>query len=320
MIRKFSIPYSTSIEVDNYINLIDNYYENIESIYMGIPELTNHISLQYRNKHTDDNKVYDFLDKIHLKYKRIIVYNSISYNMDDYDLFKLFDEKIYPIIEKYDIDGMVITSLPLGIKLKRDYPNLELHTSCNSFQWNIRQMDLWREKAGINIFNPPREAAKTPSMLKEMYNAGFKLKVLVNEACTYGCPYTINHACSISEGVSTESICGCNDLANSLRSNLFLPEWLETIDEYVYCYKLAGRVSGYNKLKTTFDSYIHNKPYSYIDEISTYGSNNPILYLLRNNVRIKPSDIPEKTRYCEAKKCNKTCFVCSNAMSKINPM
>ena len=107
-------------------------------------------------------------------YKRIVVYNSISYNENDSITFNYFDTIIYPLIEKYNIDGFVITSLPLAIKLHKDFPKLELHTSCNCFQWNIRQMELWRNLAGIEIFNPPREAGRTPSMLKEMYNAGFK--------------------------------------------------------------------------------------------------------------------------------------------------
>ena len=181
-------------------------------------------------------------------------------------------------------------------------------------------MSLWKELANIDVFNPPREAAKTPSMLKEMSDAGFKLKVIVNEACVYGCPYTITHACSVAEQISVYTQCLCGDYANALRTNLFLPKWLETIDEYVYCFKIAGREISYNSLKKRLDAYIKQKPIEYIDEIAAFGSANVIKLLRDNNVRVKVSDIPEKTRYCEAKECNKTCFICSNVMAHINPM
>jgi hypothetical protein len=57
---------------------------------------------------------------------------------------------------------------------------------------------------------------------------------------------------------------------------------------------------------------------TYIDEISTFGGKSAIIDLKHNGVRIKISDIPEKTRYCEAKECNTTCFICSEKMQQIN--
>ena len=306
--RKFSIPYSSRIEPNSYIDLISEYTPYIENIYMGIPELKNHVSLQHEDTDTK-SYVYDLLDKTLNMYKRIVVYNSISYNMNDADLFKFFDTNINPLI---------VTNLPLAIKLHRDFPKLELHTSCNSFQWNTRQMKLWEGLAGVTLFNPPREAAKTPSMLKEMHSAGFKLKVLLNEACLYGCPFTINHACGVAEGTKQYISCSLNDFSNALRTNLFLPQWLDTIDEYVYCYKLSGRDCYYNNLKNILAAYILQNPMTYIDEISTFGGKSAIRDLKSNGIRIKISDIPEKTRYCEAKDCNTTCFICSEKMQQIN--
>lgn len=315
--RMFSVPYSMKIDTSSYMSLLSE-YPDIHSVYMGLPILHNHLSLQHGRDVTNES-VYDFLEKSEGLYKRIVVYNSISYNKHDSEVFDLFDKEVNPLIEKYKIDGFVVTSLPLAIKLRQDFPSIELHSSCNCFQWNIRQMNLWRELAGVNVFNPPREAAKTPSMLKEMAKEGFKLKVLLNEACVYGCPYTINHACSVAEQTSVFTQCMSGDYANALRTNLFLPEWMDSIDDYVYCYKLAGREAPYDFLKNILDAYILQKPMTYIDEFATYGGGSVLMKLSNRGVRIKVSDIPEKTRYCEAKECNKTCFICSNAMSKINP-
>jgi hypothetical protein len=171
-------------------------------------------------------------------------------------------------------------------------------------------MNLWRELAGIDIFNPPREAGRSPFMLKEMHREGFKLKVLVNEACLYGCPYSLNHACSVSENTCVYNKCFCDDYANALRSNFVHPKWLDDLDEYVYCYKLSGRDSSLKRLKNIFDAYIHQKEFVYINDIITKGWGNAISLLEYEGIKIPESIIPNKLRYCECKECNKTCFLC----------
>ena len=75
---------------------------------------------------------------------------------------------------------------------------------------NIKQMNYWREEAGITVFNPPREILRTPNKLKEMKEEGFILKCLINESCLYGCPQTINHCMSLSNGKPLSDISCCN--------------------------------------------------------------------------------------------------------------
>jgi hypothetical protein len=176
-------------------------------------------------------------------------------------------------------------------------------------------MELWAN-IGIDVFNPPREAARTPSMLKEMSKAGFKLKVLLNEACIYGCSYMYNHACAVAEGTHIDSNCNNEDLTNILKTNLFLPRWMKYIDEYVYTYKLSGRISSQDKLKNILDAYILQKPMKYIHNYSTYSKCNLISKFLDINIKINDTDIPDKLRYCECKQC-KTCNVCDDFVKQI---
>ena len=56
--RKFSIPYSNKILATDYLDLISNYKNNIENIYLGIPELANHVSLQNKKSKNYDNEPY----------------------------------------------------------------------------------------------------------------------------------------------------------------------------------------------------------------------------------------------------------------------
>lgn len=312
--RKFSIPYSPYIEPEKYLNLIEQYNQYIENIYLGIPQLNNHISLQINTDENYNLNTLRFLKQSKNKYKTIITYNTISINEDIDFIFDYFETTIYPLIEKYNINGFILTNFNLAKKIKKDFPNIELHTSCNAFQWNLRQMEMWAN-IGVEIFNPPREAARTPSMLKEMSNAGFKLKVLLNEACIYGCAYMYNHSCVIAENKKDFFNCGNYDLSNVFRTNLFLPRWLNHIDEYTYTYKLSGRNVNYKKMKTILDAYILQKPIQYIHEYSTYSSANPINLLANINIKIKDSDIPDKLIYCECKNC-KDCLICKELLSK----
>ena len=76
--RMFSVPYSMKIDTSSYMSLLSE-YPDIHSVYMGLPILHNHLSLQHGRDVTNES-VYDFLEKSEGLYKRIVVYNSISYN------------------------------------------------------------------------------------------------------------------------------------------------------------------------------------------------------------------------------------------------
>ena len=320
--RLFSIPYSGKNDYNEYLNMIQEYKNHIHSIFFGLSELEDHVSMQNITKHTDytdeeRQNIYNFLEKTKGIYKRIVTYNTMIQAQEDIVILRYFENYIYPIIEKYSIDGFILTNFNLARKLHKDFPKLEIHTSCNGLQWTIRQMEMWKEHAGAVLFNPPREAARTPSLLKEFHSAGFPLKVLVNEACVYGCVHSIHHACTISLSQDGCHDCNLSDIGNMLRTNLFLPKWLDDIDEYVHVYKLAGRGNPISKLKKTFDAYILQKPFKYINDYAAIGSSNYIKILERKGILIPEKLIPNKLKYCESKYCDKTCFDCRKIIQAI---
>lgn len=312
--KKFSVPYTNKVDSDVYKDFLSPYTHQIESVFLGIPDINNH-NTQFCEE--EKNSAYSFLkETLDVSYKRIVVANAMFYKMDDKMLLQHFERIIYPLIEEYKIDGFVVSNLHLASQLHKDFPKLELHTSCNSVIYNIRQMDYWRRVGGIEVFNPPREFCRKPEVLKEMAREGFKLKVLVNEACLFDCPYFINHCAHYANG--TNRGYDCLDYSDDLvfKSNIMLPEWLMTIDEYVYCYKLAGRNFSLDLLKMYFDAYILRKKYQYIDEITNYSRYNMIQKLINKGIRIKPTDIPLNVMSCECRNCN-TCNICSKAMNKV---
>ena len=314
--KKFSVPYTNQVDSKTYLKFIEPYKDYLESVYIGIPEIVNHNSQFCADENTSS---HDFLDDTKngiVPYKRIVVCNAMFYKQHDSELAKHFENVVYPLIEKYKIDGFVVSSLFLAERLHKDFPKLELHTSCNSVVYNIRQMEYWRDVAGIEVFNPPREFCRKPKVLKEMADAGFKLKVLINEACLFDCPHFMNHCAHYANG--TNRGYDCLDYKDDLifKSNLFLPEWMPIIDDYVFCYKIAGRNLSLNTLKSFFDSYILRKKYSYIDEIANYSRYNIIQKMIDKGIRIKPTDIPLKVISCECKNCS-TCTMCSDAMKRV---
>ena len=114
--------------------------------------------------------------------------------------------------------------------------------------------------------------------------------------------------------------CSCNDYANALKSNFVHPKWLDNLDEYVYCYKLSGRGNNFISLKQIFDAYIHQKEFTYINDIITKGGQNSISLLEEKGIKIPEFVIHDKLQHCECKECNKSCFLCSEIMSILNPI
>lgn len=316
--RLFSIPYSNKVDPYNYLILINQYKHNIENIFLGLSELPNHLSLQTQENIFDSKQ---FLTITKGKYKRIVAYNPIFINEDINHIIKYFDNSIYPLIEKYHIDGFILTNLDLARHIHKDFHDIEIHTSCNAFQFTLRQMEQWRELAGVNLFNPPREAGRIPELLRTMHEYGYRIKLLVNEGCIFGCPYSYNHACEVASQINQLSVnnklCGIYDIENIFKTNLILPKWLDYLDEYVDVYKIAGRNSSANKLRRMFDAYIHQIKFKYINDYMLCGNEHIIQKLANNNIMIEEDIIPDRLRYCESKDCHLTCFECSNALKKI---
>ena len=282
--RKFSIPYNRT-NVDDYLDLLKTYSKDkIDNIYLSIPEIDNHL---YDENESDISK--EFLKKTK-DYKRIVVYNYGVYNYSDDEFYNHLDKSIFPLIEKYRIDGFIVTNLNVSRYIHKNYPNLELHLSCNNPVYTIRQAEMWFKEAGISLFNPPREIARTIPLLKEFHNHGFKLKVLLNSTCMYGCPYQMNHTCANGLNLDLKFNCAFSDLVNSLKTNVILPEWIELLD-----------------------AYIDNKKPKFLTDFSLGCALNNFD---RIGLKIPTDLVPQKLLYCECKECN-TCTVCKSAVKDI---
>ena len=320
--KLFSIPYNGS-NPDKYLDGISKYSNNIDSIFFGDPYTSNsHVNPNLLNQSYEKNlenlekNTKIFLKLSDGKYKRLMTLNSGFYDLSCYDLDKFLSIKLFPFFERYNIDGCICTDFNMAIKIHKAYPGMEMHTSCNCFQWLTRQMEIWHNEAGIEVFNPPREILRTPEKLKEFHDSGFKIKAIINESCLYGCPQTINHCMALAAMKKIECQCNRLDLSNAFKGNYILPRWLKYFDKYVDIYKISGRMSTTNYILNCLDAYINERDDINLEDIVIGGNIKAIKEL---GLSIPTKIIPDKLLTCECKNCNKTCFVCSDLMEGINP-
>lgn len=327
--RKFSIPYN-GIEANNYLSMIKHYADYIDSVYLGIPLLCNsHASAKYfmsRHRVPDAEYVKSillynenckrFLLNSRGMYKRMITLNSGFYHFTKTEMQLFVIDQLGNLIKNYGVDGFIVTDFNMASFIHKCFPDVELHTSCNCFQWNIRNMKLWRDIAGISVFNPPREILRTLSVLRTMHDEGFKIKCLVNESCLYGCPQTINHCMYLADSNPLFATnCNRKDPANIFRSNWVIPRWLEVLDPYVDVYKISGRNSSIEYIIRTLRAYVEGNDDMNLLDLLLGGTSVSVSRLTpRPNIPLR--EIPDRLLYCECKECDKGCTVCADLYDK----
>lgn len=303
--RMFSVPYNNSI-ADDYLSAIEPFKDNIDSIFFGIPSL---LDTQYRylyDEDTAEHNTLDFLTK-EIFCKRILALNKAHYDMSDNEVYIFCDEKVFPIIDRYNIEAVIVSEYNMAKYIHKYRPNLEIHTSTNSFMYNIRSMELWRDYCGATVFCPTRDILRTPNLLKKIHDAGFTLKCMVNESCRYGCPQQMTHCFNRATNFNL----ACSNMKKDaiLKCNWILPRWLEEFDEYVDIYKIIGRGASTEKIISMLDAYINERDDIYLDDF-IYGG-----VARGNHVNLPTNIIPDKLLTCECLDC-KTCNVCSELVSQ----
>lgn len=319
--RKFSVAFPClegNETVEEVIEYFKQYKDNIENMYLGIPSLgNNYHNIQYHLKGRKmvktleqyEKECIEFLLKSKGLFKRLLTLNSGCYNLADEEMYAYVTDKLVPFIKQYEVEGCICTDFNMTCMLHKHLPELELHTSCNSYIETRREMDLWHKWAGVTVFNPPREYLRIPAKLKEMRESGYRLKYLVNESCLFGCPQSKNHLMAQAvNNLGFASQCYHCEEGNFLRSVCVVPRWLNKLDEFVDIYKISGRMCSFESVRRTFEAYYFEQ-----DDVDmgiiTYGSGS------RTFKSVPASDFPDKLLSCECKNCE-TCGVCDRIVAK----
>lgn len=304
--RKFSIPYN-GVSAEAYISAVTPYMDYIDSIFLGFPSLLDSHP-QYQNikiKEAAELNGLDFLSK-QIPCKRFLTLNRTHYHKSDQELQDFCENTVFPLIDKYHIEGLIMTDFNMAKFVHKQRPDVDISTSCNTFMNNIRTMHLWHEQCGTTLFNPPRDICRTLDALKKLSAEGFQLKCIVNESCRYGCPQQMIH-CFDSVKLNGPYDFECSHISDEeiLKCNWILPRWLKYLDPYVAIYKIVGRGASLGRIISMLDAYINERDNIYLDDFLYGGA------YRGKHLNLPTKMIPDKLLTCECKNC-KHCNLCNH--------
>ena len=336
--RIYSIPYNGT-NPEWFLQEVEKRKKNIDHVYCELPfnesEMISHVRFTFdgndgvnKNLPSANQKraqyiknCVEFLRISKGKVRRICPVNATYYMFNTEEDQKQFAISLAQAANYYQLEGVILSDYRIAVLLHALLPELEIHTSCNAYQWNLRQMEIWREKCGATVFNPPREILRVPAKLKEMHDAGYKLKCLINEACLMGCPNSFNHNLAISLRCYAGTLSCCqNGIADMFRANWILPRWQQHYDEYVDVYKIAGRNSEKDYPFRTLDAYLSENNTMALTDLMISGTVMFATRMLPEEVlkNITLNTVPDKLMTCGCKECNR-CTLCETVLRSLIP-
>ena len=290
---KFSFPFNGGEgNIENWLSQVSEYKYFIHDIHFALPEIPNFFSTRIDDDYSSN--CIKLLDTMKDSDFNMRVVTTISDNYRNYTLSQK-DEIVniaIKYIDKYNIYGCVVSDFDIATRLHEQRPDVVLNTSCNVNHYHIPSLQLWKEKAGINIVNPNRPMARNIPILKDLRKAGFKIKLLINERCTNICP---NYLCSVSCTEESECVAVKYGIT-PLQSCIVLPRWLNKLDKLVDIYKLTGKMRPLDITLNQLELYIMRTDDCMYNELHP-GTKVPILC----------KEIPDELLYCDnnCHKCNK---------------
>ena len=334
--RMYSVPYNGS-NPDWFVNEVLKRQKYIDHVFCELPlsEMMSHNRYQFNDNNGDglqfvSNNInrsnyimncISFLRASEGKFRRICTVNAMYYKFDSIQDLLNFVLKICKSVEEYRIDGLILTDYRIALLVRKFLPSVVIHTSCNGYHWHLKQMEIWRDKIGVEYFNPPREILRTPSKLKEMKEAGFKLKCIVNEGCLVGCPNSFCHQLGTALNCYEGGKCIQNGLGDIFRGNWIIPRWQKYYDKYVDIYKIAGRNSAVMYPFFVLDAFIHERNDLVLSDIMMSGCIAEAQRHLPKEVlsKITLNKVPDKLLTCECRECKK-CGLCDKLANALIPV
>ncbi|MBR1493523.1 MAG: U32 family peptidase [Acidaminococcaceae bacterium] len=340
--RMYSLPYNGT-NPEWFLQEAEKRKNNIDHVYCELPltesNMFSHVRFLFDGKKNTGSKqkanpdpektdmkranyvknCAEFLRISKGKVRRICPVNAMYYRYDTEEELKDFVISLARAANHYQLEGFILSDYRMAVLLHALLPELEIHTSCNAYQWNKRQMEIWREKCGATVFNPPREILRTPARLKEMHEAGYKLKCLINEGCLMGCPNSFNHNLSIAMSCGAPVLSCCqNGIADLFRANWILPRWQKHYDEYVDIYKIAGRNSAGDYPFKCMDAYLTENNDMSLSELMISGTIMFAHRMLPKEIlqKITIDKVPDKLLTCECSECEQ-CKLCHTILASL---
>ena len=252
--KKISIGLSLSMSLDEYKKILEKYREYLHSIYFSPPiDGKFHSRAEITEQFKDIENVKKFYKIIELMRDNDIlldcVINRPSISSDD--VLSSID-----CIKGLNVDQ--ITCLNRHIDVIDEYfPNKQKIFSYNN-DFHIKDLKHITNKFSTIVVG--KYLLRNPDMLKEIYDKGFNLKLLVNNGCSFNCKgcKNGNRQCQSTFLDNLEN----NSLNYLFALQSFYPfelhELLSSIDIPIESIKISNRTDGYTYLDKCLESYIYN--------------------------------------------------------------
>ncbi len=336
--RMYSLPYNGTNPAW-FLQEVEKRKKNIDHVYCELPfnesEMLSHVRFTFDGMNGENmdlasanlkraqyiHNCFEFLRISKGKVRRICPVNAMYYKFDSDEEVKNFAINLARLAKRYQLEGLILSDYRIAVLVHALLPELEIQTSCNAYQWNLRQMEIWREKCGVTVFNPPREILRSPSKLKEMHKAGYILKCLINEGCLMGCPNSFCHNLSISLHCYAGMLSCCqNGIADIFRANWILPRWQKHYDEYVDVYKIAGRNSEKDYPFVAMDAYLTENNSMPLVDLMFSGTVMFARHMAPVEILklITLDKVPDKLMTCECRECSR-CNLCNKILGELIP-
>ena len=238
MKRQFSVPYNGDAP-ESFMEEIFKRRESVHDVYLGCPGTQDFFTdtlLAICPRYYENCEA--FMELAERKGLPVVIAANAQYNHLRPGEKRRYVRALSSYIEKYGVSGVVCSDIDMAEAIHRAFPDADINTSCNNPHYNAYSLIEWREKAGVSLVNPPRDAVRDYACLKSLKEHGFRVKLLVNECCYLNCG-RLTQFCAVSKGTGV-----CRSQAekkNPLLTCRLFPEQLEDFDPVVDIYKIQGR-------------------------------------------------------------------------------
>lgn len=288
---KLSIGLSLSMSIEEYKLLFEKYHDYIHSLYFSPPlKGKYHSRKEIEKEFSDPRNVQKFYKIIEMAKDRGYILDCVLNrpSISESDIRQAID-----YIKETEVDQITCLSKDVA-SLHEAFPDKELIYSYNN-DLSPRRIETIPPEFSTVVVG--KYFLRSPELLKQVVDKGFKLKLLVNNGCSFNCK-----GCQAGSKQCQETFeanlkkHGINYLY-ALQS--FYPTELEAllsmINLPIESIKISNRTDGYEYLDKCLDSYINLvDPQTYIDEKksnfrlwSRMAGFNPYFETLDNNEIVK---------------------------------
>lgn len=304
---KFSIGYN---EKEGFEELLEDYKDNISSVYFPIPADLGSTGRPIRQKDDYYMQSESLVSTCHrLWIGTILLLNSTFDGPKAFDvdtLTKLFSF-IQHLISK-GLTSITVTNMLYVKFIKKKFPKIIIFCSVNARLKTLEQA-IYFKNLGIDVLTLDRDINRDLKLIQAIKKRTWlELQLMLNEPCLKNCPYRNAHFEAVA--FNKESIFGkefedftCYPMIHENKRMFFRipfirPEDLVHFDWLIEHYKLVTRDASNKKIRFLLDAYIAWEHHWNVIDLFDIESTQYLSTLFIDNQKLTKNNFFEKIQKC----------------------